>query len=103
MPVPEDGTGVLYYAATILCPSRARYLELQALLSVVTVKPAIGLMGGGTAVVEKGPGERSLIYPDGDAEVTVDAILVSWSPAGRVGIQSAYEVSARWLITGALA
>ena len=100
LPLPsyEEGTGVLSYSAEIRFYDRPTMLAVQALFSVVTVKPALGILNAGTVIIEKGAGKRSLIYPDAGNEYTVDAILVGWVPLGLSFTDRAYRVAARWIV-----
>jgi hypothetical protein len=97
LPSREDGTGVFYYSATVKCATRADMLALQGLFSVATVLPAIGSLDLGTVVVEKGVGVRTLTYPDGAAEYTTDAILLSAVPVGRAFTAGPYLLTCRWV------
>lgn len=102
LPTPEDGTGILSYAARVKLSTRADYRALQAMLSRATVRPAMGILAGGTAVVEAGPGALQLRYPDGPDEIAVEAILLSFAPVARILSGGPYLAECRWLIVEAL-
>lgn len=101
LPMPQEGSGISYYSARIRLDSRAHYIAFLARFSVVVLRPAIAILGGGTAIVSKGVGERELTYPDGPDERTVTAILDQFTPIGRFD-GSKYLADARWLITEAI-
>lgn len=100
LPVPmRDGsTGFFHYSATIKLASRADVLALQNLLSIITELPAIGALDIGTIVIEKGAGVRTLTYPEGTFEHSVDAILTSVSPIARSHVDGPYMVDCTWMI-----
>lgn len=102
LPAREDGSGVYYYAPRVLSRSREDYIALQDLFSPTTVNPALGPLDTGVAVVERGVGVRTLVYPDGSDEITVDAILVSILPQGRSLDQIGYVSQLRFFIAEAI-
>lgn len=102
LPLPAyNQDGIQFYAAEILIASRANYLSLASLFSVVTIKPSMSGLDSGTAQVEKGSGEKVLIYPDGPDEVTVNAILLAFDPLARTADNIAYRAQCTWVLTEA--
>lgn len=97
LPESEEDSGIEYYTAEILIDNRVDYLALKVLRCVVTPRPAQGIYGGGIAMIDSGPGYKSLVYPDGDQELTTDAILLGWKSRSRIGADVLYRVEARWL------
>jgi hypothetical protein len=61
--VVTDEDGLEWYTATIKVGSQSDYNDLLLLRSKITPVPAMGLLGGGTIVVEKGAGVRDLTIP----------------------------------------
>lgn len=97
-PVPADD-GPDRYEVSIRINSASDLAGLKALRSVVTAKPAIGFVSGGTVVIEAGAGVKALTYPtaDGD-EATVDAVLIALSPQGHMLHDTAWRVAATFLV-----
>ncbi len=92
--VGDDRLGV--YTATIRLTSGTVYDSLDALLSFVTVKPALGRRGG-KVVVDTGPGVANLTIPVADgAEEVWTAILTRLEPLGRRGTAVVWA-DATWL------
>lgn len=101
LPLPaRDNQGIYYYEAEILVDTRTHYRQLESKLSVTTVKPAMGTIGLGLAVVERGPGSASLTYPDEEnEEVTVTAILLEYKGRSLIGRDGPYRVNVKFVLT----
>lgn len=98
LPAIEESTGITYYAPEMKFTDRETMLDMAALFSVATVKPAIGLIHSGTVIIEKGHGVDVLTYPDGIEEIAVNAVLISWSPMGRSHSNNFYRVQTRFVL-----
>lgn len=102
MPSPEDEeTGIDYYVAEIEINNPTDYAALRLLKSSITLRPAFGIQGGGSAMIDSGAGSKTLIYPDGGTEVTTDAILMGWRARTLLGAQDSYRVEVKWLLVEA--
>lgn len=84
LPLPVPGEyGIETYTATVRLASGSALSNLKGLLSLVTIAPALGMVGGGSAIVEAGAGQRTLTYPSGgNDEIAHPAILTSITPRG---------------------
>lgn len=100
-PKTEESSGFEWYEAEVFVRSRANLFLLRALVTQITPRPALGMMRAGTVVVERGVGEKSLIYPDGAGETTVLAILTGFTPRAMIERRDIYRVALKFLLTGA--
>lgn len=97
-PTPGDG-GILSYTASITLGSAADVASIAALLSIVTVKPALGMVNGGTIVVEAGPGSKTLVLPtSAGSERTFAAILTDFQSAPYVTTDATWRCDATWML-----
>lgn len=91
----EDRLGV--YTATITLASTTALDSLDALLSYVTVKTALGRRGG-KVVVDTGPGTANLVIPvDDGTEETWTAILTGLAPTAWHFSGDYVTAEATWL------
>ena len=101
LPVPTaDERGWLWYNATIQVADADKMFDLQAYLSTITVKPAMGMRNGGTVVIEAGAGERDITYPSsaGD-DIDGSAILTAMAPTANMFFDDQWRIECTWLIT----
>lgn len=76
-PIPDEN-GLFTYTASLLISSGENQQSLRDLHSKVTVIPAMA--GGGTLVVERGPGAKHLIFPLGSSGTReMYAVLTEWN------------------------
>lgn len=93
----EDRIGV--YTATILLASTADLDSLDALLSWVTVKPALGRRGGKVAD-DFGRSDDLIIPVDNGGEETWTAILTGLAPVAWALSDGYVHADATWLCLG---
>lgn len=102
LPYPiSDDDGIQRYTASLIMDSKTHVDSLNALLSKITILPALG--GGGLLVVERGSGVATLIYPGyGGTTVSASAILVSFAARSHAVLPDHWTVEAEWVLaTGA--
>ena len=101
LPLPDAGdNGIYTYSATVRLASGSALSSLKNLLSVVTISPGLGMLSGGTAIVEAGAGERVLTYPTGgNSEIRYNAILMEIHPRGYVMTDEVWLADCVWLLT----
>ena len=101
LPVPTaDDRGWLWYNATIQVATADKMFDLQAYLTTITAKPAMGIRGGGTVVVEAGAGERDITYPSSlNDEIDGSAILTAMTPVANLFYDDQWRIDVTWLIT----
>lgn len=99
LPYPvQDDDGIEHYTATLLMDSTVHVDALKALLSKITIFPALG--GGGLIVVERGAGSKSLIIPRYSGTThTETAILTSISARLHSYLSNHWTVEAEWVLT----
>lgn len=96
--VVADEDGIERYTASLIMDSKVHVDALNALLSKVTIFPALG--GGGLIVVERGFGSGTFIYPGyGGTTVTTTAILVSFAARSHAVLSNHWTVDAEWVMT----
>lgn len=102
LPAPERGDGgVLSYTATVKLESSAQVDQLSSYFSVVTLRPALGLMNQGTIIIEAGAGVRSLTIPEANGtERVFDAVLTEFSASTKALTDAAWSVDATWILLG---
>lgn len=100
LPQPEAGEGgVLTWSASLKIASSANMESLRNYLTIVTVRPALGLVNQGMALIEAGPGIRSLTIPEGNgATRQYDAVLTSFAARSRLLTDEAWTVDASFLL-----
>lgn len=100
LPAVESGdSGFQTWSATLQLASSANVDSLRAYLSIVTMKPALGMVNGGSAVIEAGAGVRSLTIPESSGnEREFDAILTALSARTRVNTDANWSVDATFQI-----